>query len=702
MTKLLAPFLLILMFAQLAVAQNQILTISPDSAPQGTANLTVTFTLDTDDPPAPPQEILPQSVVIGTMAGSSIAHTSQFVVTAQFTIGTNEATGAYDAVITFQTPNGPVTFSMANGFTITSGGNVGPTVTAAPQPQTVVAGRTAIFHVGAIGTPELAYQWQKDGENVGAGSADFEISNAAVDDAGDYRCIVTNDFGGDTSATAHLTVVSLQPGSTPVVDTDEETCYNNTSVIGCASEGQPFYGQDAQFVGNYSDYTVSGDGLTVFDNVTGLTWQRSPDVNRDGRILANDKLTLTEMQVYPASLNAENFGGYDDWRLPTIKELYSLILFTGTDPSGMEDNPNVIPFIDDSAFEFAYGDTTAGERLIDAQFGTSTIYVSHVSEDLLFGVNFADGRIKGYGLLIQGQDKTFFVICVRGPAAYGLNNFVDNGDSTITDLSTGLMWSQMDSREGMNWQEALAWAQEKNSENFLGHNDWRLPNVKELQTLLDYTRAPDVTNSAAIDPLFQISGITNEAGQADYPYFWSNTTHANLGPQPGGYASYVAFGRAMGYLDGSWRDVHGAGAQRSDPKDGDPDDYPFGHGPQGDAIHIFNYVRLVREIDMTPAKDERGGALPEEFRLYQNYPNPFNPSTTVEFDLAHAETVELSVYNIGGQKVATLVDGLQAAGSHSVTWNGRSSTGEAVASGIYVYTLANGPSKLSRKMLLLK
>jgi len=59
----------------------------------------------------------------------------------------------------------------------------------------------------------------------------------------------------------------------------------------------------------------------------------------------------------------------------------------------------------------------------------------------------------------------------------------------------------------------------------------------------------------------------------------------------------VAFGRAMGYMDGAWRDVHGAGAQRSDPKAGDPADYPTGNGPQGDAIRIYNYVRLMRDAN---------------------------------------------------------------------------------------------------------
>ncbi|MTH97851.1 hypothetical protein [Roseibium sp. RKSG952] len=87
----------------------------------------------------------------------------------------------------------------------------------------------------------------------------------------------------------------------------------------------------------------------------------------------------------------------------------------------------------------------------------------------------------------------------------------------------------------------------------------------------------------------------NERGEADYPYFWTSTTHKNASDQPGTTAVYVAFGRAMGFMHGEWVDVHGAGSQRSDPKIGNPDDFPQGRGPQGDAIHIYNYVRLVRD-----------------------------------------------------------------------------------------------------------
>jgi len=428
-------------------------------------------------------------------------------------------------------------------------------------------------------------------------------------------------------------VASLHAETTfPIVATGQTKCYDNTHEIAPPKPGQPFYGQDAQHQVNAASYTLSADGLTVQDNVTGLTWQRSPDTDGNGKITASDKRSLAQAKAIPAKLIAAKFGGFDDWRLPTIKEQYSLFDGRGTDPSPTgNDTSALTPFIDTRYFQFAYGDTSEHERIIDSQYVSTTIYVgSSQRETLIFGVNFADGRIKGYGSKMRGQDKTFFVQCVRGNPAYGKNDFNANGDGTVTDRATGLMWSQADSGNGMNWEAALAWVQTKNTEKFLGHDDWRLPSVKEIQSLVDYTRSPETTHSAAIDPIFNCTTLTNAANQADFPYYWSGTTH---GSQRGGAAAmYVAFGRAAGWMSprgmggpppgqgggfgrgpgpgepptgaqqspgatgGAYQyiNVHGAGAQRSDPKAGDPAKFPHGRGPQGDVISIYNYVRLVR------------------------------------------------------------------------------------------------------------
>jgi len=401
--------------------------------------------------------------------------------------------------------------------------------------------------------------------------------------------------------------------SYPVVDTDQELCYDDGgSEIACPAEGHSFYGQDAQYDGNQPSYTDNGDG-TVTDNITGLMWQQSPDTDGDGDIDAEDKLNYAAAGTYCQNLT---LAGYTDWRLPDIKALYSLIDFRGVDPSGYDggDTSGLIPFIDTTYFDFAYGDTAAGERIIDAQYASSTLYVDTTPEQRLFGVNFADGRIKGYGLTMPGPgnvEKTFYVICARGNTAYGQNDLVDNGDGTITDQATGLIWAQDDSGSGLNWEEALAWVETQNAANYLGYSDWRLPNVKELQSILDYSRSPDTTSSAAIDPLFSATAIINEAGETDYAFYWSSTTHANWTATPGMWGAYVAFGRAMGYMNSTWVDVHGAGAQRSDPKSGDPADWPTGNGPQGDAVRIYNYVRLVRDAGgdepNTPPTAEAGG-----------------------------------------------------------------------------------------------
>lgn len=349
-----------------------------------------------------------------------------------------------------------------------------------------------------------------------------------------------------------------------MVDTGQSACYDNEDEIAAPAEGVAFYGQDAQFSDTQPSYTESSDGLTVYDNITGLTWQKTP---------SSSHYSWQEAVDY---CNALTLGGYSDWRMPTLKELFSISDFS----QGW-------PYLDTTYFDIAGTQVSK-----DEQYWSSNYYVGVTVEGgsaAAFGVNHGTGHIKAYPANTTGPMGKR-VRAVRGNS-YGINQFVDNGDGTITDQATGLMWSQSDSGAGMDWEHALASAQIKNAAGYLGHGDWRLPNVKELQSIVDYTRSPSATDSTkvgpAIDPLFSCTGITNEAGVDDYPYYWTSTSARFEAGGAYYYGWYVAFGMAV---DGSGNDSHGAGAVRFDTK--------VENGPAGEGgERYYNYVRLVRDTE---------------------------------------------------------------------------------------------------------
>jgi hypothetical protein len=208
-------------------------------------------------------------------------------------------------------------------------------------------------------------------------------------------------------------------------------------------------------------------------------------------------------------------GGYDDWRVPTIKELYSLIDYRG----GYTGDPATSrPYIDTKYFDFAYGDgkglgdAAHGRRPIDVQEWSATPYVGKTMgrDDTVFGVNFADGRIKGYPVMDPANrmqtPNRLAVRLVRGNP-YGQNAFKARPD-VVEDHATGLMWQRKNDGTAKSWSAALSYCTHL---SLAGYSDWRLPHAKELHSLVDYNRIP------AIDPLFQLSDQT--------AYLWSSTTH---------------------------------------------------------------------------------------------------------------------------------------------------------------------------------
>ena len=355
-----------------------------------------------------------------------------------------------------------------------------------------------------------------------------------------------------------------ETGSFPVVDTGQTACYDdNGDEISCPASGEAFAGQDAQYDGNQMSYTDNGDG-TITNNATGLMWQQTPD---------NQGLSRPEAVAYCESLE---LAGYDDWRIPTLKELFSISDFS----EGW-------PYLNTNYFDLAGTSVSKDEQYWADDYVGTTV---EGGSEAAFGVNHGTGHIKAYPANVSGPMGNY-VRAVRGNT-YGVNDFVDNGDGTITDNAAGLMWQQADSGSGMDWENALAYAE---SFTLAGHDDWRLPNIKELQSIVDYTHSPSASDETNLGPaidtdFFQItelpSGTTNYS--TDYGYFWSSTS-AYFGTESPEYyyAWYVAFGTAV---DDNGDDFHGAGAVRFDTKvEGVP--------ASDDGERYYNYVRLVRDAD---------------------------------------------------------------------------------------------------------
>ncbi len=151
-----------------------------------------------------------------------------------------------------------------------------------------------------------------------------------------------------------------------------------------------------------------------------------------------------------------------------------------------------------------------------------------------------------------------------------------------------------------------------------------------------------------------------------------------------------------------------------DPIDG-PGRIRFSFVAPGEAGDPFpNFLEFKAEphnsMDMAVATgvnrptgiaEESSAALPGRFTLFQNTPNPFNPYTVISFELSAAGDVELSVYDLMGRHVRTLVRGMQRAGTHTVRWDGRDRRGRRLAGGIYFYRLRFGDRMLTRRMILL-
>jgi len=254
-------------------------------------------------------------------------------------------------------------------------------------------------------------------------------------------------------------------------DTGQTKCYDNSQEITCPAPDDPFYGQDAHYAihpPSYEARTINGHEV-VIDHVTGLTWQRLDD---------GIKRTWREASNYCENLT---LAGYSDWRLPTKKELQSIANYkipVGFYITRLRRLKKEIPILSN------YGS-------FGPAVNTGYFPYSHLADDwywsattrVFFSVSawkvcFWDSRVN---MSIEGDHN--YVRAVRGrPLEFC--DFKYNGDGTVTDITTGLIWQQTETR-ALTWEEALAFC--KNLD-LAGYHDWRLPNIRELLNLVDDSR----------------------------------------------------------------------------------------------------------------------------------------------------------------------------------------------------------------------
>jgi len=358
-------------------------------------------------------------------------------------------------------------------------------------------------------------------------------------------------------ATAMLLMVSVS-FATPVPDTGQTKCYNATVEIPCPSPDQPFYGQDANYTINSMSFTkLDGSGnalpdsatswVMVRDNVTSLIWEMK--TNKDGVKNYNDfhdsdnlytwydsnpatnggdagaSGNGTDTEDFIKSLNDAHYGGYSDWRLPTIKELAYIV---------NHNIPSSGPLLDTGYFP--------NTQKADYWSSTSIVYSSVYASAAAAVVSFGTGE-DSYDFKWNGS---WYARAVRGGQSQPA--YVNNGNGTVTDTSTGLMWQQT-TPGVMAWEQALSYCQNL---TLADYRDWRLPTQKELRSLVDYSRIEPAINTTYFPDMitaYYLSSTTSRYGTA-YPlcvdFHTGRNNHCN-GIYKGGFVRAVRGGQAISF-----------------------------------------------------------------------------------------------------------------------------------------------------------
>ena len=264
------------------------------------------------------------------------------------------------------------------------------------------------------------------------------------------------------------------------------------------------FGEDSDYTINAPSFSDNGDG-TITDKVTGLMWQ---------------KVDAGESTWDNAATRASSIttGGYTDWRLPTPTELFSIMNHNNGNPAAM--NTTYFPVNSAGAAEYWW---------------TSDIYGADATKVWCVNSGGGMGPKPKSETLSAGGTLRYHTRYVRGAKPGNGHNYLNNLDGTITDLDTGLMWTQAPG-PASTWTGALNYAENL---TLAGFSDWRVPNIKELQSLVDYTLTTATTAASAVAP---INRVLFPAASTPASAYWSSTALRGGGNSSPSSAWLVEFG----------------------------------------------------------------------------------------------------------------------------------------------------------------
>jgi len=332
------------------------------------------------------------------------------------------------------------------------------------------------------GTAALGGAASSDGGGGSQNGGSGEPNGGAMSEGG-APALPAGGAGGSEGGDTGPDLITSSGGPWP--DSLTGACGSPNKATACPQLGEPFFGQDGTYRLNVPSYTATL--TTLKDSVTSLVWELTPDAS-----------TKTQAQAV-AYCDALQLAGQDDWRLPTRLEYVSVLDEGMGSGYGM---PSAVSIDTVGAQWTASATGTAANQffIVDDQFGAWTVGV---------------------------DTTTLGARCVRGPVTGGS---LQVESDVVTDTTTKLVWqvTALDT-VARNWQEALDYCE---TLGHAGKEDWRLPNIKELATIVDET--------AAVAPV-----IRAEYGTSAPAQYWSSTPSPTFGSEGFAFALETGVGYSL-------------------------------------------------------------------------------------------------------------------------------------------------------------